>query len=587
MATTSSECRPFPIHDLPNEIVDNILTLSIPKELTDPTPGSAKIFRAFLKRTGVRNYPRLLNQVCRKWRTLVNWNATIWSYIFVCAVKNDGYGCEYFPEHYKESLALSKGKTLSLVCILGEMSTSEVLSSPPFAHHVSRMRMLCVDVLGFHNTDQLFPLFEKVATPALEVLRVYDTDDVGASWEYDGDWKGMLHSAPRLSELSFAGFRHDLSIFSLSRVGHKAGIDWSRLTVLRLPDIPCRASDLLFIVSTSIQLQVFQCTVFGHPENDELCPAELSEPLSDSEDDWSEEEDEATHTEEDRQDAAARRATRDQRRAAQQAMMGPHLLPNLGDLHVAVAHHPIHDPNDSWRRRGSDSTVDEYSGMVKFLNGLSTSALSTLAISATNGLASNTQDSDIEDYEDALDSQEHGTGVALLEPVLDDLIRRLQCSVHHLSLSRLFVSLPELLGIIELFPHLHSLHLDRPLRFMRDSLLNGLEERNGHLLAPELRRLVIESRAQNMLSGIKTSEILRMIDSRWPPGWSDTDVAYVKVVHCPSGESEEGTPKNVVQERMCSRIAEMQARKDLELGITELKRDESISNALEIFRIAC
>ena len=34
---------------------------------------------------------------------------------------------------------------------------------------------------------------------------------------------------------------------------------------------------------------------------------------------------------------------------------------------------------------------------------------------------------------------------------------------------------------------------------MRGSLLNGLEERNGHLLAPELRRLVIESRAQNML----------------------------------------------------------------------------------------
>ena len=103
------------------------------------------------------------------------------------------------------------------------------------------------------------------------------------------------------------GFRHGLDGFFLAYVGPKAGIDWSRLTVLRLPGLPRRASDLLFAVSIDIQLQVFQCTVFCHLEDEDLCPAEFSEPLSDSENDWSEVEEEAGHTEEDQQDAEARR----------------------------------------------------------------------------------------------------------------------------------------------------------------------------------------------------------------------------------------------------------------------------------------
>ena len=79
------------------------------------------------------------------------------------------------------------------------------------------------------------------------------------------------------------GFRHGLDGFFLAYVGPKAGIDWSRLTVLRLPGVPRRASDLLFAVSINIQLQVHQCTGFCQVED--LCPAEFSEPLSDSEDD--------------------------------------------------------------------------------------------------------------------------------------------------------------------------------------------------------------------------------------------------------------------------------------------------------------
>ncbi|KAI5887638.1 uncharacterized protein SCHCODRAFT_02638572 [Schizophyllum commune H4-8] len=576
MATTFTDRRPFPIHDLPNEIVDNVLTLSIPKELTDPAPGSGRTFRAFLERTGVRDYPRLLNPVCRKWRTLVHRNATIWSYVFVGAVKSDGYG--YFPEYYDEPLTLSKDKPLSLVCIVGNMSISDVLSSPLFAPHASRVRMLCVHVLGFDYTDPVFPLFEKIATPALEVLRIYDTEDVDESWGNYREWRGILYSPPRLSELSLAGFRRGLDSFALTHVGKKAGIDWSRLTVLRLPNIPCRASDLLFVVSTNMQLQVFQCTVFGHPEDEELCPAEFSEPLSDSEDDFSDGEDEADYTEEDRQDAAARRLRRDsrpERRREYQAMMGPHLLPDLSELHLEVAHHPDYEPDVSWRRRGRN--VDERSGMAIFLEGLNTPALSTLAISTTNGLVHDTLDSDIEDHEDALDDQEHGTGAFVLAPLLSDLIERSQCTIRYLSLSRLFVSLPELLGIIELCQHLRSLRLNRPLRFMRGSLLDGLAARNGRLRAPELRRLVIESRTQTMFTGIKTSDILYMIDTRWPPGWSDTEVAYVKVVHCPSAEYDPRRKhsKDALEATTRAWLASTRARKDIKVTITELPRSRA------------
>ncbi|KAL1675383.1 hypothetical protein EV122DRAFT_292768 [Schizophyllum commune] len=536
--------KPFPIHDLPNEIIDNILTLSVPKELTDPTPGSGKAFHAFLERTGVRDYPRLLNQVCRRWRALVNSNATLWS---------DGYG--YFPEYYEQLLALSRDEPLTLVCILGSMSIAHVLSSPPFAQHIPRMRMLCVHILGFSWTDPVFPLFEKMATPALEVLRVYDTDDMDESWGYRRTPRRILKDAPSLEELTLVGFQKSRDCFALSHIGRDAGIDWSRLTVLRLPNIPRRAYDLLFIVSTNPQLQAFQCAVFGEPE-DEDYEAEFQELISDSEDDWSDLEDEEDYTEEDRREAAARklrRSTRPQRRAAQQAVMGPHVLPNLVDLHVAVDHDTESDPYDSWRSRVGKG--DERSGMAKFLDGLTTPALTTLTISARKGLARGTKyDSDYVSGSE-IDAQENGTESFVLKPVLAAFIERSRCTVRHLSLIRVFISLPEFL--------------------LRD--LGTRTTRKGRLIARKLRHLVIEHREQSVYAGFPISAVLDMIDARWPSGWGHgSDVAYVEVVHCPSSEYERGTPKEIVQARMRGRLAKMRERKDLRLVITQLKQSSAV-----------
>ncbi|KAL1663303.1 hypothetical protein GGF50DRAFT_128076 [Schizophyllum commune] len=523
--------RPFPIHDLPNEIIDNILTLSVPKELTDPTPGSGKAFHAFLERTGVRDYPRLLNQVCRRWRALVNSNATLWSYIFVCAIDSDGYG--YFPEYYEQPLALSRDEPLTLVCILGSMSIAHVLSSPPFAQHISRMRMLCVHILGFSWTDPVFPLFEKMATPALEVLRVYDTDNTDESWSYRRTPEMILKYAPSLTEFALVGFEKSGDYLALSGIGRDAGVDWSRLTVLRLPNIPRRAYDLLFIVSISLQLQVFQCSVFGEPE-DEDCEAEFQELISDSEDDWSDSEDEEDYTEEDRREAAARklrRSTRSQRRAAQQAVMGPHVLPNLVDLHVAGL------------ARGTKYDSDYVSGSE-------------------------------------IDAQENGTEPFVLKPVLAAFIERSGCTIRHLSLLRVFISLPELFAIIKLCHHIRSLHLVDPLRFVRDSLLHGLgtrTTRKGRLIARKLRHLVIEHREQSVYAGFSISAVLDMVNARWPSGWGHgSDVAHVEIVHCPSSEYERGTPKEIVQARMRDRLAKMRERKDLRLVITQLKQSSAV-----------
>ncbi|KAI5827856.1 hypothetical protein K523DRAFT_418091 [Schizophyllum commune Tattone D] len=239
--------------------------------------------------------------------------------------------------------------------------------------------------------------------------------------------------------------------------------------------------------------------------------------------------------------------------------MGPHLLPNLRELHLEVARHPDYELDDSWR--GGRREAYERAGMAVFLDGLDTPALATLAISTTNGLVHYICDSDtedIEEYEDALDTQEHGAGTSVLVPLLSDLIERSRCTIRHLSLSRLFVSLSELLGIIELCHHLRSLHLDRPLRFMRGSLLDGLAARNGRFLAPELRRLVIESRTQTI----------------WPLGWSETDVAYVKVVHCPSSEYDPRRKhsKDALEATTRAWLARTRARRDIQVDIKELTR---------------
>ncbi|KAI5825213.1 hypothetical protein K523DRAFT_420209 [Schizophyllum commune Tattone D] len=569
--------RPFPIHDLPNEIIDNILTLSVPKELTDPTPGSGKAFHAFLERTGVRDYPRLLNQVCRRWRALVNSNATLWSYIFVCAIDSDGYG--YFPEHYEQPLALSKDVPLTLVCILGNMSIAHVLSSPPFAQHVCRMRMLCVHIFGFGWTEPVFPLFEKMPTPALQVLRVYDTDNMDESWGDHRTPKRILVDAPSLIELILVGFRKSQDYIALSHIGRDAGIDWSRLTVLRLPNIPRRAYDLLFIVSTNAQLQVFQCTVFGEPELEE-CEAEFQGPMSDSDDDWSDGDSEEDYTEEGRWEAAARRLrqiTRPQRRAAQQAVMGPHVLPNLLELHVAVDHN-LQYSYSSWLHWSGK--VGEPWGMTKFLDGLTTPALTTLTISARKGLARRTNDDSDYVSGSEIDAQENGTEPFVLKPLLAALVERSRCTVRHLSLIRVFISLSELFAVIKLCHHIRSLHLVDPLRFVRDSLLHGLgtrTTRKGRLIARKLRHLVIEHREQSVYAGFPISAVLDMVDARWPSGWGHgSDVAYVEVVHCPSSEYERGTPKEIVQARMRGRLAKMRERKDLRLVITQLKQSSAV-----------
>ncbi|KAL1692640.1 hypothetical protein GGG16DRAFT_111953 [Schizophyllum commune] len=257
--------------------------------------------------------------------------------------------------------------------------------------------------------------------------------------------------------------------------------------------------------------------------------------------------------------------------------MGPHLLPNLRELHLEVARHSDYEPDDSWRRGRREA--DERVGMAVFLAGLDTPALAMLAISTTNGLAHYICDSDaedIEEYEDALDTQEHGAVTSVLVPLLSDLIERSRCTIRHLSLSRLFVSLSELHGIIELCHHLRSLHLDRPLRFMRGSLLDGLAARNGRLPAPEVRRLVIESRTQTMYTGIRTSDILYMMDSRWPLGWSETDIAYVKIVHvhCPSSEYDPRRKhsRDALEATTRAWLAKTQARRDIEVDIEELPR---------------
>ena len=65
-----------------------------------------------------------------------------------------------------------------------------------------------------------------------------------------------------------------------------------------------------------------------------------------------------------------------------------------------------------------------------------------------------------------------------------------------------------------------------------------------------------------------------MIDSRWPLGWSQTDVAYVKVVHCPSSEYDPRRKhsKDALEATTRAWLAWTRARRDIQVDIEELTR---------------
>ncbi|KAI5887626.1 uncharacterized protein SCHCODRAFT_02068975 [Schizophyllum commune H4-8] len=619
---TRSARQPFPIHDLPNELINHILTLSVPSELVDPKPGSVgraySDLRAFLIQCGVLDYPTLLSHVCSKWRDLIRANPTVWSYILVSAT---GW-LEMRPEDYERPLALSGDEPLTLNVDIRVASITDLLSSPPFSKHIHRIRTLCIDICPGGGAKPLFPIIEKLATPSLEILRIFNLSNMHdcSPWRFDEghQQRVILHNAPRLKQLSLHGSWAcaDLTerdqardAFPFGNLGAKAwhGIDWSRLTVLRLPDISRWAHDLLILVASAPQLRALQCTVLGEPEDLVENDPELQHHWRDSE----EGEDEEEPTEEERREAAAQALhglTRPQSRAdfmrKRRTIMGPHVLAYLSELNISV-HHSDRGPSAF-----SDIT-DQRSGLAKFLGGLITPALASLTVTALKGLAveivhhsvfndhhsdgydsgsyhSNGYHSDGYESEDhaldgygpdcfgsddasgtETDAQEGGAVNFLLRPHLAALIERSQCTIRHLSLTEVFVSLQELFSLIELCHELRSLHLCNPLREMGSSLIRGFATRtdqDGRLLAPKLQRLVIKSVCQIWGPRFPVSAVLDMIDVRWPPGSSDTPV-YVEVVHSPKGEYEKGTPRSAVQERMHRRLVNMQARKDLQLVI--------------------
>ncbi|TRM58244.1 hypothetical protein BD626DRAFT_586230 [Schizophyllum amplum] len=628
------------IHELSDELLATIHVLSIPEELTDPGPGSGKAFFAYMRRSKSLQYPHLLRRVCRRWHTLVTRNPILWSYIFVNAIDGDDH--EYRPEQYELSLELSRDRPLALAFEVGGLSCRTILSTEPFARHVHRMRQLFINELDYSYQDPVLPLFPTTDTLALEAIRIHTVRSISEHGSYfralKHSWrngrahqsKPVLRSAPRLTEFTLSGLRRNTECYSVYQIG-RAGVQWSNLTVLRLPSIPRCAVDLFVVISCASRLRILRCTVFGEAECDELREEESYDVLSESEDDWSEDDDTSDDEEEeedvsDRQDADDcigsasgrsptvdaydRRARRERRRAEaerraqekeelkakrmkkkeefeqrQRALMGPHKLVDLEELHIDVGHDE--DETSAYSSYTNfDGTNDTRTGTTKFLDGLIAPALTTLAISAHERLyrPPRLTESDYMSNGD-IEEQEDGSGPFLLKPALKSFLKRSRCKVRHLSLGRLFISLPELLAIVKRCRHLHSLHLDRTLRFMRTSLVEGLTKRVGRknrFIAPTLRHLVIESYEQNLYSGIRNSQILDMIDARWPPGWSDLSIAYVKVVHCPCSESgDKETSKDAAEARMRSRLASVQARKDVRLVISDIKRCAALQREID------
>ncbi|KAL1699222.1 hypothetical protein EV121DRAFT_216663, partial [Schizophyllum commune] len=428
---------------------------------------------------------------------------------------------------------------------------------------------------------------------------------------------------------------------SLRRLG-LSGFDWANMTRLRLPDVPRRVFDLLRILGDAKRLVELRCTIFEDLE-DEFSREGDDEYIIDTEDemedeDWDEEEeeddedeeedDEADEEEEEEESdedhpradtwsaartrvqqnsraptnnataralADARRAERERRQrelAARHAeretarekqrreraqLLGPHVFPDLTTLHLVLM---AFEPETYGEY--DDENPEERSGVERFLGALVMPALATLTI-ARRG------EEFEDDYSDDDDDDDYGygggygggggNGEPTLHPHLKAFVQRSGCAVRTLSLNGLSIEQSELLDILQLFPHVHTVRLEDATKAMTVGFWQALgrREREGRMardgrmaLLPSLHHLVVhQDRGRTGRGGFINVNVLDAVEARWKAGRGGG--ARIEVVHCPMlTKWRKGKPAQVLDSQMRGRLKRVQGRADLELVLTEL-----------------
>ncbi|KAL1663298.1 hypothetical protein GGF50DRAFT_116175 [Schizophyllum commune] len=464
----------------------------------------------------------------------------------------------------------------------------------------------------------------------------------------------FFRHAPWLGEFALEGLddpdaTHEaMGCLSLRRLG-LAGFDWANMTRLRLPDVPRRVFDLLRILGDAKRLVELRCTIFEDLE-DEFSREGDDEYIIDTEDemedeDWNEEEEEEDEDGEEEEEsdedhprantrsaartraqqnsktsinnataralADARRAERERRQrelAARHAeretarekqrreraqLLGPHVFPDLTTLHLVLM---AFEPETYGEY--DDENPEDRSGVERFLGALVMPALATLTI-ARRG------EEFEDDYSDEDDDYGYGGGYGggggngehRLHPHLKAFVQRSGCVVRTLLLGSLSIEQSELLDILQLFPHVHTLRLEDATKAMTVGFWQALgrREREGRVgrdghrkgdgrmqrdgqmandgrmaLLPSLHHLVVhQDRGRTGRGGFINVNFLDAVEARWKAGRGGG--ARIEVVHCPMlTKWRKGKPAQVVDAQMRGRLKRVQARADLELVQTEL-----------------
>ncbi|KAL1692654.1 hypothetical protein GGG16DRAFT_50969 [Schizophyllum commune] len=267
------------VNRLPNELLEKVFLLSLPLLLANPTPGSGQEYVAYMRRADVRDYPNLLGRVCRRWRAIALAGRALHSYIFLDLDMHD-------MSHEKKGAAgayygafLQRSGTLPLTMSIDTSAQEKLrqLLSAPFVAHLLRLRRICIaieDGLPTFGPFSVLPLFPNVRTPLLETVHL----DVCCR---ENDWKAenvvayfdrvraviedpvqpgleILHHAPKLRSFSLDNFGDTSFTPGLLQ---KAGLDFRRLTCLRLPEVPCRTLEIHRLVVDLPRLSSLRCAI--------------------------------------------------------------------------------------------------------------------------------------------------------------------------------------------------------------------------------------------------------------------------------------------------------------------------------------
>ncbi|KAL1699236.1 hypothetical protein EV121DRAFT_296384 [Schizophyllum commune] len=562
------------VNRLSNEILELIFVSSVPPSLSEPVPGSGAHFVHYMNRAGVLDYPTLLALVCNRWRAVAQGSQTLYSFLFVDAEEEGDLEFKRDSAYYAAYLARSGTRPLTL-SIRGLQDTCiNLLGAAPFRDHLRRLKWACIDMYvpelqDMHeyedpNGYDVFPLFPRVETPALETVHVDLGEDQGmASFggtyhlfrrlkqavevdKYKGDTGGkdgsresnagednasaddsseILRHAPRLQSFSMDRFDFDGLWTPLSL--KKAGLDYATLTCLRLSYVQLRAADWLEFLAKLPLLEVFSCRLLDC-ENEEEDSAHSSGGMDRS------------------RDGSVQSSGKDEQARCQEDRPGPLTLPYLTELSLF---------SDLVDNILCTYPANAQTGTGKFLAGLVLPSLKAFAFKTNSFWSDYASDSDSDDEDHSI-SADYKTDIAddrhtvaedeevaaemtydkFLLPALRGLIQRSGCEVQALTFDVPHMDLRDLVRVLKILPELRALHLDLNMVACEGDLLERLARRSaaGSLdLVPKLTHLVLDNYERDLYHPqytIPLRNVLRLVGERWPVGWTDWQVATVRAV---------------------------------------------------------